>query len=136
MDRVTRRRFLGAGLDAAALAALAGTLAPLSALAAGNGATAVLFDPRFPAARAAALQLAGGGVLMPVPGDPMVVLEACLRCSPGAGVPRVSGLRIAGVTTESVPFCLEQLFPRYQRPILTLERIDQDLFSWRLESRA
>ena len=40
-------------------------------------------------------------------------------------------LRLQGVTTESVPFCLQQLAPRAR---VTQRRVDRDLFIWTFEA--
>jgi hypothetical protein len=85
----------------------------------------VLFDERFPAARAHAEKLAGTQhSLRAVPGDATALVQAFTS---GHG-PR----RLIGVTTESVVFCLSELAPRDKRPRLTLRRLDQDLFAWHL----
>jgi hypothetical protein len=85
----------------------------------------VLFDERFPQARAHAAKLAGEHQpLQAVPGDATQLMQSFAT---GRG-PR----RLIGVTAESVPFCLSELAPRDRRPQLTLKRLDQDLFAWHL----
>ena len=128
MDGVSRRRFLGAAVDAATLTALTGALRPLQAFAARGGGAPVLFDPRFPTARIAASRLAGVGELLAVSADPSDLLPA-LR----GPQDRAQSWSLRGVTPESVPFCLEQLLARHGRPVLSVKRLDQDLFIWKLE---
>jgi len=128
MDRVNRRDFLqattGGAVALAAASASAAALPSLSALASATGVP-VLFNGRFPAARAHAQKLAGSQQpLQAVPGDATELMQAFAA---GRG-PR----RLIGVTAESVPFCLSELSPRDKRPRLTLRRLDQDLFAWHL----
>ena len=131
---MNRRQFLGTALDATAIAAVAAALQPLAAVAANAAAEPVFFDPRFPAARALAEQLAGGSELLPVSGDPLDLLERHVTAGNAISSSTASGSRfLRGVTPESVPFCLSQISHGGQRPTLTLTRIDQDLFSWQLE---
>jgi len=124
---LSRRQFIGASAEAALLGALAATLKPLSAFALDEGAISTLFDPRFPAARTRALELAGAGRLCPTGGDPTALVLQALQGRPAAA------RRLQGVTTESVPFCLRQLAPHAQ---LTQRRLDRDLFEWRFEARS
>jgi len=124
---MNRRAFLQATGGVAALAAASASPAALPALTAIPSATGVpvLFDSRFPAARAHAEKLAGvRQAVEPLPGDASQLMQAF---ADGRG-PR----RIIGVTAESVPFCLSELSPRDKRPRLTLRRLDQDLFAWHL----
>jgi hypothetical protein len=127
MDRMNRRDFLQATGSVAALAttsAAAAMLPPLMALPTATGVP-VLFDERFPAARAHAEKLAGTRQpLRAVAGD---ATELMLAFATGHG-PR----RLIGITAESVPFCLSEQAPRDKRPRLTLRRLDQDLFAWHL----
>jgi len=126
---MNRRAFLRATTGGAAALAAAGASAPalsagLAALSSPTGVP-VLFDGRFATARDHAVRLAGGhGSLQPVSGD---VTELMQAFAAGRG-PR----RLIGVTPESVPFCLSELAPRNRRPLLTLRRLDQDLFAWHL----
>jgi hypothetical protein len=128
VDGVSRRRFLGETLNVSALTALVSALPPLAAVAGGAEQSPVLFDPRFPQARKLAERLAGTALLIPTEGDPLDLLERCYALADTS-----AEFRLAGVTTDSVPFCLQQLAARGAAPKLTIERIDQDLFSWRLE---
>jgi hypothetical protein len=123
----SRRRFLGATADAAVLATLAGALKPLASLAGQGEGTTTLYDPRFPAARPLALELAGAGRLCVAGGDPTALLQHWVDGTSGDTRPRLQG-----VTTESLPFCLRQLAPRAR---LTQRRIDRDLFVWTFEAR-
>lgn len=139
MDRMNRRGFLRATTGGAAALAAAGAsasaLPPLAALTSTADGSPVLFDARFPAARALAARLAGGattgdgtdapaGTLRAVDGDATALVQLLVD----GRAPR----RLSGVTTESVPFCLSQLSTRGPRPQLTLKRLDRDLFAWQL----
>lgn len=127
MDGMNRRAFLQGSAGAAALAVASTSIAALPALTTLSSATGVpvLFDARFPAARAHAEKLAGAQQpLQALPGDATELMQ---EFATGNG-PR----RLIGVTTESVPFCLSELAPRDRRPRLTLRRLDQDLFAWHL----
>jgi hypothetical protein len=127
MDGMNRRAFLQATGGAAALVATSAPAAVLPQLLALPSATGVpvLFDERFPQARAHAAKLAGEHQpLQAVPGDATQLMQSFAT---GRG-PR----RLIGVTAESVPFCLSELAPRDRRPQLTLKRLDQDLFAWHL----
>ncbi len=126
MDGMNRRAFLQAtgGAALAVAAAPATALPPLTAIPTATGVP-VLFDARFPAARAHAEKLAGmRQSVEAMSGDATDLMQAF---ADGRG-PR----RIIGVTAESVPFCLSELSPRNKRPRLTLRRLDQDLFAWHL----
>lgn len=83
------------------------------------------FDARFPRS----LQLAGllpdRGVVAAVGGDP-----SFLMAQVNDATARRRGLRLQGVTTESVPFCLEQLVRDLPGVRIVSRRIDQDLFEW------
>jgi hypothetical protein len=117
MDGMNRRAFLQVTTGGAAAA----VLPPLVALPTATGVP-VLFDERFPAARAHAEKLAGTEQsLQAVAGDATDLMQGFAA---GRG-PR----RLIGVTAESVPFCLSELAPRDKRPRLTLRRLDQDLFA-------
>ena len=123
----SRRRVMGAAADAAALAALAGAMKPLVLLAAEGEPVTTLYDPRFPAARVLALGLAGADRLSTIGGDATLLLQKWVDRR--AADP---SLRLQGVTTESVPFCLQQLAPRAR---VTQRRVDRDLFIWTFEAR-
>jgi hypothetical protein len=83
-----------------------------------------LYDPRFPNSRAQAELLAPHTTLRAIAGD-VSNLVPIIGSTP---------LDIAGVTTESVPFCLEQLMSVAHRPVLSMRRLDADLFAWTLKS--
>jgi len=125
--RWSRRQFMSATADATVLATLAGALKPLTALAADGGPTLTLYDPRFAAARPLALALAGPQSLCATGGDPT---ELVLEFADGKF--GRTPARLQGVTTESVPFCLQQLIPGAR---LIQRRADRDLFVWTLEGR-
>ena len=74
----SRRRFLGRTADVALLSALAGALQPLATLAAEGSADATLYDPRFPAARTLALELAGHGRVLATDGDATALVLSTL----------------------------------------------------------
>ena len=111
--------------DAAVAAALASALRPLTVLASGTDVCVTLYDPRFGASRPLAVEMAGGGAIETIHGDPTAL--ALNLTQPMSGSRR---RRLQGVTTESVPFCLGQLLPGSH---LTQRRIDRDLFVWTLE---
>lgn len=119
---LNRRQFIGVTADAAMLGVLAATFKPLAAFAGEGGSTTTFYDPRFPAARTRALELAGTGPLRAINGDPTDAVLQNLRA-----------MRLQGVTTESVPFCLRQCAPHAR---LRQRRIDRDLFEWHFEARS
>ena len=83
-----------------------------------------LYDPRFPNSRAQAELLAPQSTLRAIAGD-VSDMVPIIGSKP---------LDIAGVTTESVPFCLSQLMSVADRPVLKMRRLDADLFAWTLKS--
>jgi hypothetical protein len=123
--RCSRRRFMGTAAEVAALAAVATTLRPLVTIASAVGDQITMYDPRFAAAKPLAFALAGAGRLLPVNGDPTMLLT--LLRNPGRDVVPP---RLQGVTTESIPFCLQQWLPGRR---LSQRRLDRDLFIWLLE---
>ena len=84
----------------------------------------VLYDPRFPKSRAAAQRLAPRSTLRAITGDVSELVPTIMS----------TPLEISGVTTESVPFCLQHLSSVAQQPVLELRRLDADLFAWTLKS--
>lgn len=88
-----------------------------------------LYDPRFAQAHELARQLAPSGELRSVAGD-ISELVPLVRSMEHRG----KAFKLAGVTTESVPFCLEQLLCSFDRPALEMRRLDADLFAWTLRS--
>jgi len=123
--RYSRRRFMGTAAEATALGALALALKPLAAIACADDLTLTVYDPRFPAAEPTARRLAGVGRLLRTHGDPTSLLVHWTALQPGFPPPRLQG-----VTTESIPFCLEQCRPGSR---LRQERLDRDLFVWHIE---
>jgi hypothetical protein len=89
----------------------------------------MLFDGRFRTARQAALAWANGSAIRALGSD---ITDTVLELSTlmQASAP----CRIAGVTTEHVPFCLQQLARHPTRARLTLQRMNRDLFAWTLTS--
>lgn len=88
-----------------------------------------LYDPRFPKSRAAAELIAPCSTLRPVAGDVSELVPILLSREA-----RSAPIDVAGVTTESVPFCLEQLLIFSHQPVLDMRRLDADLFAWTLKS--
>jgi len=129
----SRRRFMGATADATLIATVAGALQPLAAMAAvpaagASTAAVTLFDPRFASAERLARELAGSAPLQAAAQDPTdLVLQYVAAAEAGAP------LRLQGVTTDTVPFCLRQLLPD---AVFTERRVDGDLFHWTLEARS
>lgn len=124
----SRRRFIGATADASLIATVAGVLKPLSAMADSPNARVTIFDPRFAAAEPMARTLAAGAPITAATQDPTdLVLQYVAATEAGAP------LRLQGVTTDTVPFCLRQLLPD---AAFTERRLDGDLFHWTLEARS
>jgi len=122
-DDWSRRQFVRGAAGAALLASLVKLPSASTADYAAAGLT--LYDPRFATSQAIASRW-GQATLRAIQGDPT---ELALRL---AGHSRAAPLRIRGVTTEVVPFCLASLIAGTQ---LTQRRIDRDLFVWMLERR-
>jgi hypothetical protein len=119
----SRRAFLCASLEAGAILAAA----PLWAEARSDLADAgVLFDPRWRRSLIAARAAFGTSRYQPVGSDATQL--ATLLFTPG----RSQRILLRGVTTDSVPFCLEQC-ARAGTARLRTDRLDRDLFIWRLE---
>lgn len=125
---ISRRRLLATGINASAALAMAGALGPVAARgAAAAGASEAIptfYDTRFPAARRRALLLPGKVVLRPIGGDPTALLPL-LSAARGP-------VRLQGVTTESIPFCLREFAGRGPGVRLDCRRVDRDLFVWTL----
>lgn len=100
-----------------------------SAGLAGDQTIFTLYDPRFPKSRAAAELLAPRSALRPIAGDVSELVPILLSTEA-----RSAPIDVAGVTTESVPFCLEQLLSFSHQPVLEIRRLDADLFAWTLRS--
>lgn len=131
---ISRRQLLATGVQATAALAVAGTLGPAAADAAGGVAigpelqppTPTFYDSRFPAARRRARALAGRPRLQAIQGDPTAAL-ALVSSARAGGV-----LRLQGVTTETIPFCLREFAGRGPGVRLECRRVDRDLFVWTL----
>ena len=119
-----RRLFIQSAVLTAAVLGSTASAGEQTALV-GEHASVTLYDARFPKSRAVASQLAPAGALRPIAGDASELLAMLLT----SGSER---LEIAGVTTESIPFCLEQLLSSHAQPQLKSVRLDADLFAWTL----
>ena len=119
----SRRDFICASLEAGVILAAA----PVWARSSSDGADAgVLFDPRLPRSLIAARAAFRASRYQPVGGDATQLATALFtQAGPGHIVLR-------GVTTDSIPFCLEQC-ARLGTAQLRMDRLDRDLFIWRLE---
>jgi len=124
---ITRRRLLATGVHSTAALALAGLLGSTGALAGAAANIMTLYDPRFPRSRSLASALPHAVQLLAVRGDPSPLLAQI-----GFGANRRSGVHLQGVTTESIPFCLEQFVCRDREVICGRQRLDCDLFAWSL----
>jgi hypothetical protein len=124
---ITRRRLLATGVNVTAALALGGQLTSAEPLAAELADTATYYDPRFPQSWPLARTLSRASGLYAIGGDPSPLLAQI-----ASGRPRLSGLRLQGVTTESIPFCLEQFARRCHDVRLESRRLDRDLFTWTL----
>jgi hypothetical protein len=123
-----RRQFIRASLDLALLAAAASAGVAAPALASSSRpAPLTLFDGRFPAAREAALAWANGSPTRAVGSD---ITDVALDLS--ALMQAEAPCQISGVTTEHVPFCLQQLARNPRQMRLSLHRMNRDLFVWTL----
>jgi hypothetical protein len=90
-----------------------------------------LYDPRFPQALKVALRLGARDSWRAIDGDAAAEWHQVLR-------PALSRrpLLVTGVTTPSVPFCLEILARDHAIVRMTRQRIDRDLIHWTLEAKA
>jgi len=130
-NALTRRGLLATGVSTAAALALSRFLTSPEVRAADSADVRTFYDPRFPRSRDLADALPGAPPLYAVSGDPSHLLAHI----PG-GRPRTRDLRLQGVTTETVPFCLEQLARRHHEVRFESRRLDRDLFVWTLTIRA
>lgn len=119
---MNRRLFIQAACATTAACAGVACEAGASTRQAGAHTMFTLYDPRFPNSRAQAELLAPHSTLRAIAGD-VSNLVPIIGSTP---------LDVAGVTTESVPFCLEQLLSLAHRPVLNMRRLDADLFAWTL----
>jgi hypothetical protein len=123
---VSRRQFIQSTLTLAASMGVLG-IAPLVRAGLTDTPVLTLYDPRFHPAREAAEALARGCSLSTVGSDITDVAHVLLEDA-AQGRPAI----IFGVTTETVPFCLQQLGSTCGRTTLDCKRMDQDLFIWKL----
>jgi hypothetical protein len=126
-NAITRRRLLATGMSSTAALALGSFLASSAALAQEPTQIVTFYDPRFPRSRQLAGALPDASRLRAVRGDPSQLLA---QLAPGAMVAR--GTRWQGVTTETIPFCLELTARRHHDVHLESRRLDRDLFAWAL----
>jgi len=126
---ITRRGLLATGMKVTAAWVLAGSLASAAGQQRG-GKPVTFYDPRFPRSRQLARELPGVTRLRAVRSDPSHLLA---QIASGGARPR--GWYLQGVTTETVPFCLEQFARSYHDVHLESRRIDRDLFAWSLTLR-
>jgi hypothetical protein len=122
---VDRRAFIQSAFLTAAVCASTASAGNEQAALASEPHALTLYDPRFPKSRAVASRLAPASALRPIAGDVSELLAMLLTSEPRP-------LKLAGVTPESVPFCLEQLLSLNARPQLESIRLDADLFAWTL----
>jgi len=127
---ITRRRLLATGVHVTAALALGGQLASAEPLAAEPADIVTYYDSRFPHSRPLARLLSHTSRLYAIGGDASPLLTQI-----GFGGPRGRGLRLQGVTTESIPFCLEQFARRCHDVRIESRRLDRDLFAWTLTIR-
>ncbi len=99
----------------------------LSAPADGCSVLCSLYDPRFGPARNVARALAPWASLHPVQGDVTDWVEGLLTRARG-----LSRFAIVGVTTDIVPFCLQQWVGFAGTSRLESQRLNTDIFTWRL----
>lgn len=94
-------------------------------------ASFAFYDARFPQALKVALRLGARSAWRAMSGDPAVEWQQMLR-------PALSRDRLlaTGITTPSVPFCLEILAREHAVVLMTRQRIDRDLIHWTLEAKA
>jgi hypothetical protein len=129
-NAMTRRRLLATGVTTTAALTLSRFVAASALLPQATGEVRTFYDPRFPSSRQLARALPGAAQLLAVHSDPSQLLA---RMTPDAvGVREV---RWQGVTTESIPFCLEQLARRHHDARLESRRLNRDLFVWSLSIR-
>jgi hypothetical protein len=126
-----RRLFIQSGLAVVAASlgsSRAGTRADTADRAA---ATLTFYDPRFPKSREAANEFQPGSPLRPIQGDASDLAILLLTLATAH-----QPLIVAGVTTESIPFCLQQMPCSSSAMPLQMQRLDGDLFVWRLTTGA
>jgi hypothetical protein len=123
---ITRRDVLATGVTVTAALAM-GARAAAEAPAAHIVDIMTFYDPRFPQARSLARTLPRASALLGVGGDPSLLVAQL------ADRRERAGLRLQGVTTETIPFCLEQ-YIRHDRDVrFESRRLNRDLFAWSLD---
>ena len=125
---MNRRMFIQSVFVTTVACVGAASAAGTSAGLAGDQTIFTLYDPRFFKSRAAAELLAPRSTLRPIAGDVSELVPILLSTEA-----RSAPIDVAGVTTESVPFCLEQLLSFSHQPVLEMRRLDADLFAWTLK---
>jgi len=128
---LTRRQLLAAGLGAGAAAALGSLGAAARTAAVPVGSVQTFYDRRFARSRLLAAALPQAARPTPVQGDVTALLGLVGPARRLAG-PMV----LQGVTTEIVPFCLEQYARTHHEVRLESRRLDRDLFAWSLTIHA
>jgi hypothetical protein len=127
---ITRRRLLATGVNVTAALALGSELAIAEPLTGEPTDIVTFYDPRFSRSRPLARMLSGASRLCVIGGDASPLLAQI-----ASGGPWGHGLRLQGVTTESIPFCLEQFARRRHVVRIETRRLDRDLFTWTLTLR-
>jgi hypothetical protein len=125
---MTRRQLLASGASATTALVLSRFAAAAGTFSGDPTEVSTFYDPRFPASRILADALPGALQLQAAPGDPLQLLSQ-IRDGGNRSRPR----RLQGVTTETLPFCLEQMARRHHEVRFESQRIDRDLFAWSLE---
>jgi hypothetical protein len=127
---ITRRRLLTTAVNVTAALALGSEFAGAGPVAPEPTDVVTLYDPRFPRSRPLARVLSATSRLYAIGGDASPLLAQIAQIA--SGVSRGRRLRLQGVTTESIPFCLEQFAGRRHDLRLEARRVDRDLFTWTL----
>jgi len=129
MRTVNRRTFVQGGVSSLVVAHASTVSAALASTEVGRAWDYVLFDERFAEARRVAAALSGITVPTPMQGDITAVWTREL-----APASLVAPLTIAGVTTESVYFCLKILLADQASVDAQVSRIGRDLHLWTLRT--
>jgi hypothetical protein len=120
---LNRRTFVRAALE---LGAIVATTPACCGTTRGRDDSPVLYDPRLPRSREAARAAFGAARHVAVAGDATQLVHDLA----GAAQSEVRLLR--GVTTDSVPFCLQTAAHAIGATHLRSLRLDRDLFIWQL----
>jgi hypothetical protein len=126
-SEITRRQVLATGATITTALALGGHWAAAEARAAQTVTVMTYYDPRFPLAQPLARTLPRASGLLAVGGDASHLVAQISNRRERAG------LRLQGVTTETIPFCLEQSARRDRDMHFESRRLNRDLFAWSLE---